>query len=301
MPSKNEGDNQTGTTNKQSRQSDMQRVAAEQRPADCEAPESTSEDNDQQQPSKLRQTDRSFSWLSILKFLSSFAVIVYAVVAIFQWQAMERQARSTEAQLKAMQEQADRMTKSIEQTQTLIGQQQEALGYARRNAESAEKSVSATQRGVDISEQSMRFGEAAYMVVQGANVSEFQIGQPVQTIVTFLNAGNTPAYKVDIWANIDFRDAPVPAPMPPLKKSKGEESKGIVAPKGIINQSSSIENFVMTEDALKTINQQRFRLYIWGRARYEDIFNRYRWTTFCMVHKLGTRNFDVCPNNNEAN
>jgi len=149
-----------------------------------------------------------------------------------------------------------------------------------------------------IAEQSMQYGQAAYMVVQGGNVS---IDKQAAAVITFVNGGNTPAYQFEISVNSGFRDGPIPSPMPPLVLPKTAEfSKAIIAPHGTVN-SFHTNDRIITPDDLKLITNKTVRFYIWGILTYEDIFKRQRWTTFCLVHRLGTNNFDPCQNNNEAN
>ena len=96
---------------------------------------------------------------------------------------------------------------------------------------------------------------------------------------TWINSGNTPPRRLHIYAHYEFRDDPLPEDYPFLV----EQVPFIlttIPPKGIIE--SAPQDFY--GDQLALITEQKKHLYIWGVARYRDVFpdTLERVTKFCV-------------------
>ena len=142
----------------------------------------------------------------------------------------------------------------------------------------------------------------AWVTVKGANLTQFREGQPITALIVFLNSGKSPALNVTIHNNIQLRDSPVPIPMPltPANALALAPSIGVAAPQGEFGNSITSKGILIAQN-IEDIWQNKKRLYVWGRIKYDDIFKQQRSTDYCLVNKVGTTNFDACPNNNSAN
>ena len=77
-------------------------------------------------------------------------------------------------------------------------------------------------------------GQRAWVTLKQADHTEIQEGRPVGVRIIFTNSGNSPALNLTINTNIQFRSAPVPAPMSLAPSSSQEPSKGVVGTMGIL-------------------------------------------------------------------
>ncbi|MFL6333249.1 MAG: hypothetical protein ACJ754_07915 [Pyrinomonadaceae bacterium] len=139
----------------------------------------------------------------------------------------------------------------------------------------------------------------SYLFVKGANVGgELKEGGRVAALLTFANAGQSPAQNVSVWVNVDFKNSPVPEPMPMFPDDATQEpSYGVVGPQGEMNITSYYKG-VLTADKVGLINQRAETLYAWGIIEYDDIFQKRRKTEFCLRHVPGTDKMQPCSNNN---
>jgi hypothetical protein len=235
----------------------------------------------------------------------AFGTLCLAVAAIFQYLTARKQGETAaeqlrvvkeqsgimQGQLNTMQESVDRQTRAIEQTQTLIDQQKEALGYARQGAGAASSQA-------EISDRSMRFGETAYITEQNSRVEPLRAGDKVKAEVTFVNAGNTPAYN----ATVEFHMHPLKEPVTQLPKINrtGKSSRVVIGPR-VVWQIKPVTTGPMVEADMPLIESGIYRYYVWGVIRYTDIFNNNRWTRFCLVQNRDDKSLlDACPFGNEA-
>jgi hypothetical protein len=142
-------------------------------------------------------------------------------------------------------------------------------------------------------------GQRAWVVAEGADCLEFKLGEHPSARIRFLNGGNTPAAESTIDGQIAFRATPVPDPMPLAALHEGQmKSKVVIAPHAPMFHNLVLDAIVFDEKTIAAVNNGKIRLYLWGVANYKDIFGHSRKTTFYMVHKAGTLQFDACENHN---
>jgi hypothetical protein len=224
----------------------------------------------------------------------------YACTAKKQAQTMIEQRDTMIQQVNASQRQIDEMKNQTNTFNETLGETRRNANAAVNSADSGQRSATAAEQGVGVTAQSMRYGDAAYVVVQGANTGDFKVGEKISAIITLINAGNTPAYEFVIYSYMQARDKP--PSMQRVKNIPGDISKSLVGPRGTLDLPI-ISNFVIPNDESVKILQQGnpLRLYLWGRVEYVDIFKRKRWMTFCMLHRPGTNKLQPCTYGNDGN
>jgi multidrug efflux pump subunit AcrA (membrane-fusion protein) len=264
---------------------------------------------------RWRKTTIANQAMVVATVLVAFGTLCLAVAAGFQYLTAREQSTAAREQAGTAKEQANVMQRQLNtmqdqansmraQTNTLnesLAETRKSVNAAEKQADTSEASAKAAQQSVQVAAESMRYGQAAYVTLQLATAGAFNVNAPVAASVKFFNSGQTPAYDVSFRGYMDFRNEPVPVPMPfpPLTNKQ-------VASKGILPANTPVSHmFVMTakltEADLQIISRQEYKLYVWGQVTYRDIFKRNRWLRFCLVHKFGTGQFVPCENNNEAN
>jgi hypothetical protein len=142
---------------------------------------------------------------------------------------------------------------------------------------------------------------AAYLGIKDTRLREpieFYKIQYAQLIVE--NTGNTPALNARVAAVMEFRRTLVPEPMP-LPTFTSTEQKGVsVLPHGA-EYSMDIKTTKLTPQELETIRTEpeNWRVYLYGRTTYEDVFGNSYQLDFCLVNRSDDSVlFTSCPNNN---
>ena len=120
----------------------------------------------------------------------------------------------------------------------------------------------------------------AYVFPQYSRIINFDTNPIVQ--IVFKNSGQTPAYKMDIWATVAAAVYPLmnepEAPVGPATQSKGDIGPGmdfhIAGPPD--RPISGIER--------AGIRNGTAAVYIYGKLSYRDAFDVSRFTKFCFIY-----------------
>jgi hypothetical protein len=100
-------------------------------------------------------------------------------------------------------------------------------------------------------------------------------------ILNFKNSGQTPAYKVVSWAQIDVlpRDQEPRLIAPPLvEQFTTNIGPGSVMPKTLWATRP------LTPDEITEVLHTTKIIYVYGRIEYQDAFSRKRWTNFRLAY-----------------
>jgi hypothetical protein len=166
------------------------------------------------------------------------------------------------------------------------------------------EAIKQTDKSIRIAEDSMRYSQAAYLTVQSASLDErLRAGHPAKVTLTFVNAGNTPAYDGRASVKIGLANEEPIDLIPPLThQEKTATSEFIAAPQIVFNHHAVNHSHILTADNLKQIQEQTLRVYVLGRMEFRDIFNRERWITFCFAQSPPpSLLLTACTHNNKAN
>lgn len=158
-----------------------------------------------------------------------------------------------------------------------------------------------TRESLNESRKTREIENAAYVGIKDARLREpidVEKTQFVQVVVE--NTGNTPALNARVAATIEFRRTLVPEPMP-LTTLTPLLQKGVsVLPRGAA-YSMDINTAKLTPEELETIRTEpeNWRIYLYGRSTYDDVFGNSYQLDFCLVNRSNdSLLFTSCSNNN---
>ena len=113
---------------------------------------------------------------------------------------------------------------------------------------------------------------------------------------TFKNSGQTPAYglshagRFEIGDPESFDERLLEIPI----NAKGDFGAGAEIPAKNIRAD-------LTEDQWRDIKTGKVRLYMWGRASYDDAFKKQRrFTRYRLIFDPGDEKWAPCPEGNES-
>jgi len=96
------------------------------------------------------------------------------------------------------------------------------------------------------------------------------------------NTGQTPAFKVEHWGNILFREYPLKSDLPGPAEGL-IKSASTIGP-GIINTKRSVLAKPLTEKEIAQLRDNTGAIYVYGFIFYEDAFGRKHTTHYRMFH-----------------
>lgn len=148
---------------------------------------------------------------------------------------------------------------------------EQALITATRNADTADKQVV-------ISEMMARRELRAYVLLERSWVEIDKDG--IATIILhFVNGGNTPAVNMEIFGALEVVFSGTPPPENAgVSDFSGQESKFSISPKCGRDKPMRLPSLQYTRD----IQTGVVDLYVWGEARYEDVFGIRHWSKFLL-------------------
>jgi|GEM_PF-4547415 len=117
----------------------------------------------------------------------------------------------------------------------------------------------------------------AYVLVQGIEILDFEIGKQPRARVTIKNFGQTPAKNFRQWATMGFDVFP-PSLSNPIVKNDPMHTHP-PAPSGIIYMPAKF-NRVLQDFEVAGINKGEVALYVVGEIFYDDAFGKNRVTKY---------------------
>ncbi|HEV3041729.1 MAG TPA: hypothetical protein VHA33_28445 [Candidatus Angelobacter sp.] len=171
-----------------------------------------------------------------------------------------------------------------------------AFWYGRRSATIAERSTRAAEVSAKASEESARLAAEGMQLAQRAYLSvvELQYSQvpsvnkTLGVNVILRNPGNSPAMNIRIAESIDIR---ISVSTMPLTYPDHPDQGFDAAPGTDIVREY---HYAVTQEHVDAIANDTKRLYVWGWARYNDIFGKEHWTKWCYEYSRFTgRSFTI--------
>ena len=271
-------------------------------------PEAHRADNPADSRKESYWKDRGFT--RVLEVIIALAAIVTAVVAYYQWQAMQATNALTANAIRAAHD-ANRLTSEA------LGKSKRQFDLARSDAadEAAEderrfersftqsKSDAAVEQG--LTRESLTESREALEISQRARVGVERLENLTLTegekpiSVRLKNSGNTPASEVHAVIGWRLQEMPLPEDFPIVAEGKVEPAPiSLPAGHGVTIFASPPPH--LTALGAERIRDGAVRLYMFGRITYRDVFGRRRETRFCALHEKTTEFWTFCPFGNWA-
>jgi len=223
-------------------------------------------------------------YIAIFGGLSFIAALIYAIVSIKAWKAIDKQATHAgeqvgkmQGQLVAIEKQAGIMADSLTETRKLVSQ---------------------NERAVKAAEDNVAIGQRAYVLLSSAK-PEYVSDNYIMVEVEITNFGNTPANYVQVNYRLDLLESE-PDGLDENSVDWNGPRSSIIAPHASHTVPLRIPLKVSPEQC-QSFNLKKLRLYFWGIIRYRDIFGETHHTRFRLVHFPGQGpKFGDCQGGNEA-
>jgi len=119
----------------------------------------------------------------------------------------------------------------------------------------------------------------AYVAAKPIALSFFGSTVPVTATVQITNHGITPAFNVESYACVNILPFPLPANsgLPELPKSP---SRFVLHANAEISSYATADRSFSQKEIADLVDGNHFRIYVYGRIKYVDIFRIQRTTTF---------------------
>ena len=122
----------------------------------------------------------------------------------------------------------------------------------------------------------------AYAFPTPTGIKNFEVGKAPTSGISVRTMGQTPAYKIRGQIGIAGRPYPLDYErLPPTTNPNQAQNSTFISPTNVFSlqviAASTLNQLTM--NAIETGND--FRLYVWGRVDYEDVFEDPHWFTFC--------------------
>jgi hypothetical protein len=245
-------------------------------PANAASPSQNQERDTKDDPFKVEQLRqnriiaKATVYIAVFGGLSFLAALIYAIVSIKQWKAIDKQATHAG-------EQVGKMDESLTETRKLVIQN--------------ERAVKAAEDGVEI-------GQRAYVLIPSAK-PEFNSDRHIMVEFEIKNYGNTPANYVQVSYRLEVLESDPESLNETIIDWESPRSS-IIAPHSPHPVPYRIQLNISPEQR-RAYNVKEFRLYFWGIIRYRDIFGKVHHTRFRRVHFPGQgAQFGDCKGGNEA-
>ena len=153
-----------------------------------------------------------------------------------------------------------------------------------------------TRRGIRVQTDDTRILQRAYLSVSPGGIEPFRSGDGrLSCDLYFENSGNLPAQFVSWFINQSFSTDPNLADFP-INES-GFVGNNLIPPHGKIRKGGPAVNSAEL-DAFRGRQQGKpdsCWLYVWGRVKYLDGFNKPRFTDFCYRYYLTGTTWTIRP------
>jgi hypothetical protein len=204
----------------------------------------------------------------------AFGTIFYAAVAVFQWQLMKESAVQT------------------------AGQVDKLIDQAKRLADTSKTALDATVENFRL-EQRAWVGPILVLppeYTEGNKRLYVKEAQPIKCGIEITNSGKTPAKNVQYSIIVQ---ALKPPKVPILKESTGRRDITVLQPNMTLKISYPPITGVTKSD-IAALSRGQDVLYMYGIIRYDDVFKKTHWTTFCVYLAPDLATFSSCPYYNDT-
>jgi hypothetical protein len=145
--------------------------------------------------------------------------------------------------------------------------------------ESTDKLWTTTTTAAKVQEDDTRVLQRAYLEARRGGI-DVTIDNQVIGQVVFFNAGALPARKVTVYAKIMWSES----------RDADEFSEAQIPPRALVLPAKSElpTGTGILEGGRGRLNQGRGYIFVWGRATYDDGFDKPRWLIFCHRYNCGS-------------
>lgn len=231
---------------------------------------------------RWKQTTLSNKLMVITTAIVAFWTFFYTIVAVLQWQLMERSGEQTAFQIEKLITEANKIAES---SRAVSKQSENTLNTVIGNFR-LEQRAWVGPILVKPPEYKNQDGKLVYV----------KEGEPIKCGLVIKNSGNTPAKRVEYSIVVQTLKCPEE---PTIKESTGKKDITLLQPNMTISTSYPPITGVSKMD-IEKLEKEIDRLYMYGIVRYEDIFNIEHWTKFCLYLSPNLTTFSLCQNNNET-
>jgi hypothetical protein len=165
----------------------------------------------------------------------------------------------------------------------------DAVHEARLNRQQSDRTFKATIEQFHLDQRAwLGFGEMQ---------APLEVGKPFLIHFSFQNSGKTPALNVQEKHEVR-----------PINKGEilkftykdvtGEPSRTVVLPNAGFRADFPANLGQMTSPQVEDVKSGKTRIYLYGKATYDDVFGGHHWVTFC--NELDSRGWHACAEYNET-
>jgi hypothetical protein len=262
---------------------------------------------------KTTSTDRITAFATVIIMIATTA---YSIIALKQWNVMERQTDAAFQQLstarssikiandalkdaretgKEQSDRAERLTKANEDVAHVSIQSAETL------KQSASKSLDATIENFRLEQRAwVNIKEMAFKgYTAGGNQVFIKEGHPIRFRATYTNTGKTPARILTTKTYMFAMKAGVTPPLQEKAIIATENQHFTLFPNGTYGSPEVVSDAYSTEQ-IEVLKSGQYILYIYGMIPYEDVFGQTRWTQYCYYLTTDFASFNVCTFYNDT-
>jgi len=144
----------------------------------------------------------------------------------------------------------------------------------------------------------------AYAFPTPTGIKDFELGKAPIGGIKVGTMGQTPAYKVRGEISVGGLPYPLRDDADLSFQKTGQiQNSAFISPNNAFF-ISAYAGGILNQTTIDTINDgKKFRLYVWGRIDYEDVFANLHWFTFCYAYDgnsvQGHDVVETCPRHNE--
>jgi hypothetical protein len=210
----------------------------------------------------------------------ALATVIIAIATGFTW----REVHSGSAQ-----------TDKLVTAATTI---QAALGTANKNNQTAlAQTLTQSKTALDASIANSQLDQRAWLGF-GEMQAPFEVGKQFLVHFSFMNNGKTPALNVSAKHEVRFIKVGESLQFT-YKDVSGEPSRTIILPNAGMKADFIANGGQITSPPMvEAIRANQMRIFLYGKATYDDVFGGHHWVTFC--DGFDSRGWGACPEYNET-
>lgn len=135
-------------------------------------------------------------------------------------------------------------------------------------------------------------------------------GKPMLATVTVHNSGSTPAREITVQyfavLGVGKEYPPTPTFNPSADRNTERRSVAVAPPGMSFSVIAPVRGIgpdegvvIMNESLVTAIAQDQFRIYVYGRVMYKDVFDSAHWLDFCYLYVGSQRGYAQCREHND--
>ena len=260
-----------GASNQQNVQTDHSGTATLPLVVDIRSMPSPTEDERREKADERHEKAESDG--SLVKLTAALVVVTAALVVAtgFLWHATRQLA-----------------TDARNSGEAQVAKMQASLAEASRSATAMESVAEATKNNAHLMQGVMQKQMRAYLVVDvGSGIYQDET-KPFGVLPALSNSGLTPAHDMHYWARADILPFPLPDGYVFPEPNVRVKSSMFVGPRQGLQLNAFVDRRVPDSEVEAIKGGGTYRVYVWGKITYRDIFDDEHLTEFChSIYWLG--------------